>query len=191
MPYRSGLVTFTIERRKEPLASCSARLLGSPRRGHAGAILVDHDSDERPVELPAVRIRRRDHRHLQRIENDTGAYRVDPDQVDQRLDQDPIVAAAGVLPHLPQHLVGLNRYRLIATSGRGRVVPVRHRHDAGVDPLLPGPQCFRVPGQIGLHVVLVRDHDLPVGNLTVGSHVEQRQHPEPGMGLHQAAIHRR
>src|SRR6476660_6283548 len=77
------------------------------RRRHWSTIGVDRDPDQGTLELLSVRIGRGHDADLEGVENDAGSYRVDPNQIDQRLDQHPIVASVGVLPHFPQHLIRL------------------------------------------------------------------------------------
>src|SRR6266513_1713995 len=104
------------------------------------------------------------------------------------LDDDRIVAAARVLPHLLEHLVGLDRHGLIHAPARGGVEAVGHRHDFGIDREVPWAQRLGVAREIGLHVVLVGDDHAAIGDLAVAAQPEQRQHAEPGVRLHDAPL---
>jgi len=69
-------------------------------------------------ELLAVGVGGRHDADLEGIEDDTGAHRVDTDEVDERLHQNAVVPALRVVPHLLENLVRLDRHRLIAPAGR-------------------------------------------------------------------------
>src|SRR4051794_9434975 len=95
-------------------------------RRNGSAVRVDRNPHQGPLELFAVRIRRGDNRHLEAVEDDAGAYRVDADQIDQGFHQYPIVAPVRVLPHLPEHLVRLDWHSLINPASGGGIEAVRY-----------------------------------------------------------------
>ena len=72
-----------------------------------------HDPDDGPVDVRGVGVGPMDHRHLVSIENDAGAHRVDADEIDEGLHDRGVIPPPRVLPHLLQHLIGLNRRRLV------------------------------------------------------------------------------
>src|SRR5437667_350292 len=147
-----------------------------------------HDADDRSMHMGDVRIGAVHERHLVRVEDDARAHGVDPDQVDERLHHDLIVAAPRVLPHFLEHLIRLDRHRLVDAPARGRVEPIGYRDDLRVNGQLARPQRFGVTGEVGLHVVLVGDDHAPIGDLAVAAQPEQGEHTEPGVRLHDAPL---
>src|SRR5205823_717714 len=103
--------------------------LGGRNHPHHGAV---HMGD--------IRVRAVDDRDLVGVEDDARAHRVDADQIDERLDDDGIVAAPRVLPHFLEHLVGLDRDGLVDPAARGGVEAVGDRDDLRVDGELTRPQ---------------------------------------------------
>src|SRR4051812_36940039 len=155
-----------------------------PRRRHRATVRVHRDPHHGSVQLLALGIGRRHEADLERVENDAGPDRVDADQVDERLHQDGVVAALRGLPHLAQHLVRLDRYRLEAPPrGRG-IEAVGHRDDAGEDAERAIANGLGIPRQVGLHVVFVRHQDRAVRQLVMRAHGEQGQRAEPWVPLH-------
>src|SRR3989475_1726376 len=147
-----------------------------------------HDADDRSMHMGDVRIGAVHERHLVRVEDDARAHGVDPDQVDERLHHDLIVPAPRVLPHFLEHLIRLDRHRLVDAPARGRVGPIGHRADPRVNGQVARPQRFGVTGEVGLHVVLVGDDHPPIGDLAVAAQAEQDEHTEPGVRLHDAPL---
>src|SRR6266576_1106036 len=88
----------------------------------------DRAVDVRDVGVGAVH-----QRHLIGVEDDAGADGVDPDQVDERFYHDPIVPAPRVLPHLLEHLIGLDRHGLVDTPAGRSVKAVGDRDHLRVD----------------------------------------------------------
>src|SRR5947199_7803968 len=103
-----------------------------------------HDADNRSMHMGDVRIGIVDERHLVGVEDDTRAHRVDPDQVDERFHHDGIVAAPWVLPHFLEHLIRLDRHRLVGAPTGGGVEPVGHGDDFRIDGQVAGPQRLGV-----------------------------------------------
>ena len=87
----------------------------------------------------------------------------------------------GALPHLAQHLIGLDRDTLIDPPGHG-VEGVGHRDDPGKDPQLARPDRLGIAGEVD-HVVFVGNQDGVIGNLVIRAHAEERQRALPGMLL--------
>src|SRR5690606_17643997 len=88
-----------------------------PARGcNHGTVAVDRNADDGAVELRTVGVGGRDDGDVERVEDHAGPDRVDADEVDEGLHEHWIIAPAGVLPHLPQDLVRLDRARLIAAA---------------------------------------------------------------------------
>src|SRR5229473_3532187 len=71
------------------------------------------DAHHRTVHVGDVGVRPVHDRHFVGVEDDARAHGVDANQVDERLDDDWVVAAARILPHLLEHLIGLDRHGLI------------------------------------------------------------------------------
>src|SRR5712664_3472822 len=135
-----------------------------------------------------VGIRAVHQRDLVSVENDARAYRVNPDQVDECLHDDRVVAAPWILPHLLEDLIRLDRHRLVHAPARRRVKAVGERDDFGVDGQGAAADRLGIPGQVDLHVVLVGDHHAAVGDLAVAAQPEERQHPQPGVRLHDTPL---
>src|SRR5438552_4229905 len=157
-------------------------------RMHQRPVGRRHDPHHGPVHRGDVGVGRLHQGHLVSVENDAGAHPVDADEDDERLDDDRVVTAARVLPHLLEHLVGLNRRRLVDAAAGGGVESVRHRDDLGIDRQLAGADRLGVSRQVRLHVMLVGDDHPAVGDFAVPAQPEQRQHAEPGVGLHDAPL---
>src|SRR3989441_534900 len=175
---RAGMVAFGILLRK---VGEEARVL-DPSFGRG------HDAHHRAMHMGDVRVGAVHKRYLVRVEDDARPHGIDADQVDERLHHDLIVAAPGVLPHLLEHLVRLDRHRLVHAPARRRVEPVGHGDDLGIDGQLARPQRLGVAGEVGLHVVLVGDDHAPIGDLAVAAQPEQGQHAEPRVRLHDAPL---
>src|SRR6266487_1766210 len=127
----------------------------------------DRAVDVRDIGVGAVH-----QRHLIGVKNDAGAHRVDPDQVDERFHHDRIVPAPRVLPHLLEHLVGLDRHGLVDAPAGGRVKPVGDRDDLRVDRQGAAADRLGVPRQVDLHMVFVRGDHPAVGDLAVAAQPE-------------------
>src|SRR5437016_12003451 len=79
-----------------------------------------HDAHHGTVDVGDVRVGAVDDGDLVGVEDDACAHGIDADQVDERFDDDRIVTAARVFPHLLEHLVGLDRHGLIHAPEIGR-----------------------------------------------------------------------
>ena len=153
------------------------------RRDRA-AVDVDHETNERPIERLALGVRAGDDPDLECVENHAGSDRVDPDQIHEALHQQRVVAPPRVLEHLPQHLIGLDRHRLVRPAGGSGVEPVGHGDDLGEDVELARTDRLGIAGEIGLHVVFVGDEDRAKRHLVVSLEMEERQGAEPRVALH-------
>src|SRR6185503_17407024 len=92
---------------------------------------VDCNPDQRSLELFAIRVWCGNDGHLEAVEDDAGPDRVDADQIDQSLHQHAVVAPVRILPHFPEHLVGLDGHRLIDPASGSRIKAVCYRNDTG------------------------------------------------------------
>src|SRR3989454_25900 len=146
------------------------------------------ETHHRPVDVAHIGIRAVHQRDLVGVENDARADRVDPDQVDERLHDDGVVAAPRILPHLLEDLIRLDRHRLVHAPARRRVEAIGDRDDFRVNGQGAATDRLRIPGAVDLHVVLVGDDHAAVGDLAVAAQPEERQHPQPGVCLHDAPL---
>ena len=147
-----------------------------------------HDPHHGPVDLGHVGVGAVHERHFVRVQNNARPHGVDADQVDERLHDHRVVAAARVLPHLLQHLIGLDGDGLIHAPARRRIEAVRHGDDLGIDRENARANRLGIAGQVDLHVVLVSNHHAAVGDLAVAAQPEERQDAEPGVRLHDAPL---
>src|SRR5216684_4730997 len=91
------------------------------------------ETHHRPVDVAHVGIRAVHQRDLVGVENHAGAYWINPDQVDECLHDDRVIAAPRILPHLLEDLIRLDRHRLVHAPARRRVKAVGDRDDFGVN----------------------------------------------------------
>src|SRR5918995_1234936 len=88
-----------------------------PRQGNRTALCVQCEAHHRAVELLPVLARAGHYSHLEGVQNDAGSHGIHAHEVDERLDQHLILPAFRIFPHLTEHLVRLDWYRLIDPSG--------------------------------------------------------------------------
>src|SRR5690349_13666241 len=104
------------------------------------AVRRGDDADHGAMHVRDVRVGAVDQGDLVGVEDDARPDGIDPDQVDERLDDDLIVAAARVLPHFLEHLVRLDRHRLIDAPAGGSVEPIGDGDDLRVNGELAAAQ---------------------------------------------------
>src|SRR5207247_6343916 len=110
------------------------------------SVVRRHDPHDRPVDLAHVGVGAVHQRYFVRVQDDARTHRVDADQVDERLYDHRVVAAARVAQHLLQDLVRLDGNRLVRAPAGSGVEPVGDGDDLRVDGWAAGPDRLRIPG---------------------------------------------
>src|SRR4051812_27437021 len=93
------------------------------------AFVVAHDTHDRPREHFGDRVVGVHQSELEGIEYDESANRIDTGEIDKRLDEDRIHAAAGVIAHLFHDVGRIERRRLIGAARGGGIESVGDSDD--------------------------------------------------------------